>query len=127
MKKIFFILFCATSLLAQRQLYLIKYDANVIAKFIEQDGTIYKIGLGIENTTKTDAELTALAEQKYNDLKTQQAAPIVLTTKEILNEAYLKELGTVEDQLEMIYNDMLNGTTIWLDKRTEIKNRVLNK
>lgn len=37
---------------------------------------------------------------------------------------YLNELGSIEDQLDMIYWDKINGTTLWYDKITEIKNNI---
>ena len=38
-------------------------------------------------------------------------------------EKRLKEYPPISDQLDMIYWDNVNNTSIWLDKITEIKNK----
>lgn len=48
---------------------LIKYDTEVIAKFQDENGNIYKIGLGADSLTKTNKELKQLALEKYNSIK----------------------------------------------------------
>lgn len=80
------------------------------------------------NTTveSIDANKWAFIKNKYDSIYEKIKNDLINkppTNKELYAKALLKELGTPEDQLEMIYNDMLNGTKLWLEKRTEIKNR----
>ena len=53
---------------------LIRYEAEVIAKFKEA-GRTFKIGLGTDSLTKTDKELEAIAQQKYDAIKVREANP----------------------------------------------------
>ncbi|MGD1046008.1 MAG: hypothetical protein ABR936_11910 [Bacteroidota bacterium] len=57
----------------------------------------------------------ALALEKYNAAKAVEAAPP--TYSELRKAAY----PLIADQLDMIYNDKINGTTIWVDTITAIK------
>ena len=38
-------------------------------------------------------------------------------------EKRLREYPSIEDQLEMLYKDTINGTTTWRDERTKINNK----
>lgn len=50
---------------------------------------------------------------------TYAATPI--GARNIMVQARLQAYGTIGDQLDMIYKDMMNGTTTWKDKITAAK------
>lgn len=128
MKKIFFVLCLITSIgYAQEEkvLFVAKDSLNKLMRE-EIQPFISKTIIGKMTIESIDETKRQAIKDKYdsiyvkleNDIKNKPPS-----NKELYGTALLKELGTPEDQLEMIYNDMLNGTTVWKDKRTEIKNR----
>lgn len=120
--KIFFVVLLTTQLVFA-QIKIIRYETEAVAEMKDAKGNGYIIGLGADALNKTDAELKTLAQQKYDEIKLKEALPVVKDKQQLIRETILNELGTPEDQLEMIYVDMINNTTTWRDKRTEIKNR----
>jgi uncharacterized protein (UPF0335 family) len=111
-KTLILVLFIVTGVCAQR----IEKINNEVVKILDNKGNIYKIRI-----SATDNDSTIL--QKYIAIKQREVNPTTKSKTELMSEAIRKELGTPEQQLEMIYNDMVNNTTVWQDKRTEIKNR----
>lgn len=68
------------------------------------------------------ASSEAEAVDKYNSIKYSEANPL-LSYKELRQQTYLTELGDWGNQLDMIYWDTANGTTVWRDKIAKIKAR----
>ncbi|MFA5803659.1 MAG: hypothetical protein WC879_03355 [Melioribacteraceae bacterium] len=97
----------------------IKYTTEVIAKFKDEDGTIYKIGLGTDSLTKTDSELKILAQQKFDEIKFREANPLPPTVQELRK----KELDIVSPIDEMVI-------AIWeriVENRPEASNLIQQK
>jgi hypothetical protein len=121
MKKIFFLFLFPVLIVAQ--IKITKNDSLVIAETKDLDGNGYVIGLGKENAGKSETELTLIAQQRFKAIKESELIPVVKNKGILIREAILKELGTPEQQLELIYNDMVNGTKVWIERRTEIISR----
>lgn len=90
-----------------------------IAKIIENDGTIYKIGLNETDLLKTDKELDEIAIQKYEAIKFQESNPLPLSYKVLR----AKEYPPIPEQLDMIYWDKVNGTNNWVKTITAVKEK----
>jgi len=124
MKKYFFVLCFVALTLNSAQVIKKTINNNVVGFQIVDDKGEYFLPVDNADINLPILQQRNKAVEKYNAIKLQEAQPVVPSTKELLNNAYLKELGSVEDQLEMIYQDMLNGTHVWIEKRTEIKNKL---
>ena len=95
---------------------LIRLANEVIAKF-KDENEIIKIGLGCDSLTKTDVELKTLANQKYADILYRRDNPWPPTYRELRQ----KEYPSIQEQLDMMYWDSVNGTNKWRDLITSIK------
>jgi len=73
-------------------------QTEIIAKFKDDFGNIYKIGLGIESLNKTDKELEELATAKYNEIKYREANPPKPTYVELRQKEYIAK-GVTEDKM----------------------------
>ncbi len=66
-------------------------------------------------------------EMTVDEIKLREAEAITNEPPAHIKErenAYSDEMGSVYDQLDLIYWDMKKGTTEWIDKITDIKNRI---
>jgi hypothetical protein len=98
---------------------IIYLDTDVIVKITEENGCIYKIGLGSENIRLSIDILKDLALQKYNELRNIELNPPAPDYKELRRKAYDTELGDWREQLDMIYHNMDE----WKERVKQIKDR----
>ena len=88
---------------------LIKYSKEVIAKFIDTDGTIKKFGLGTDSLTKTDDELRILAQQKYDEAKLREANPPPPSYQELRQKEYLAQGITEKEMIVALWEWQVEG------------------
>ncbi len=125
---IIFFLIAGIVLAQQDKEKVLQNENNRLSKLMRAEMQPFISKTVIGNTT-----IESIEETKQQTIKDKYEAMYKIfetnllnkppTSKELFDKALKEELGTPEDQLEMIYLDMLNGTTVWRDKRTEIKNR----
>ena len=66
----------------------IRHSQTIIAKMKDESGNIFKIDLGVNSLTKTDAELEQLALEKYTAIKEREANPPAPTYEELRAKEY---------------------------------------
>ena len=91
------------------------YDNEVVAKIIDGEG-IYKIGLGAESLKMTNEELEALANQKYNEMKYNEANPPLPTTEELRQKEYLAKGLTTDKLIVTLWEKVVEGRPEEADK-----------
>lgn len=87
---------------------LIKNDKEVIAKFKDEKGNIYKIGLGSDSLTKTDDQLKILAQQKYDEIKYLEANPPIPPPPSY-QELRKKEYPSIDDMVVALWEWQVEG------------------
>lgn len=65
----------------------------------------------------TSAEKAAREQEELENIAAQQAYENHYTTKRVA------EYPPIEEQLDMLYKDIVNGTATWTNKITEIKTK----
>jgi hypothetical protein len=99
-------------------------DPYKVVAQIEQPGDEFEVH---ESLQWVDLDDTVKVGWKY-DPDTQTAvdpaiayAATTVGARSIMVETRLQAYGPIGDQLDMLYKDMLNGTTLWKDKITAAK------
>lgn len=77
---------------------IIRYDTDVIAKIVDTNNSIYKIGLGAEALNLTDDECIKLAEERFAEIKYREAHPLPPSYTELRSKAYIEQ-GITEKEL----------------------------
>lgn len=94
---------------------IIRFEKEVIARYEDEEG-IHKLGLG-EIVDKTDAECIELAKKQIAVNLDRKNNPLPPSYQELR----AKEYPPIQDQLDMMYWDAKNKTTIWIDIITAVK------
>ena len=93
------------------------------AKIIDEETKDCEVGLGTNTTFYKSIGMTEMdVEQAYNgNWYVEGYAPEKPALTYI--EKRVAEYPSIEEQLDMIYWDKINGTDSWVKKITEIKNK----
>ena len=80
---------------------------EVIAKFIDEKGSIYKIGLGANSFEKSDNKLKIIAQQKYDEIKFREANPSPPSCQELRKKEYFEQGITTEALIIASWEDVV--------------------
>lgn len=116
MKKIFILIFFAAGLLSAQNIEVTKTPDKVLAKVKDSTG-VYRIGINMLTAGKTDAEIQDSVLVHLAQIKGRINNPPPLDYIELRKKAY----PPIEQQLDMIYWDMKNGTSKWINTIDSIK------
>lgn len=93
--------------------YEIKEDGH-IGRFTPCEAVAKDLGLPLQ----TEKEIVCGYDGKYYFAGEEPTPP-----EPSYSEKRASEYPSIQDQLDMIYWDKVNGTNLWQDKITEIKNK----
>lgn len=98
---------------------LIRNDNELLVKFKDEEKNTYKIGLGSDSLNMSESEAIEKASKLFEEIKAQKSNPSTPDYK-ILRA---KEYPPIEEQLDLIYWDKVNGTNFWEKAISAIKEK----
>jgi len=103
-------------------------SSNVLAKIIDENNKIYKIGLGIENKDKSNTELEGIAIEKYNEIKFREANPPPPPVQELREKEYLAQGITIDKTTialwERVVENRPEASNLLQAKREAVKAKI---
>lgn len=88
---------------------LIRNANEVVAKIKDENGDLYNVGLGKESINLSEQELIEIAKKTFLEIKYIESNPFPPDYKVLR----AKEYPPIEEQLDLIYWDKINGTNNW--------------
>jgi hypothetical protein len=98
-------------------------DSKLLVK-VKIEGNIYRFEIDNPKIDLASDEFAQLVMNEYSVIKNAELNPPSPDYRELRRTAYASDLGDWSSQLDMMYWDSINGTTLWQNKISEIKKQI---